>query len=177
MPRLLLIVFIVTALVFSKPEAVRAFDKTAGASASLLRVHAGTDISFIELSIQRVLNRYDSPLAEKANYFVRVATQNKLNPYMLPSIAGVESGFGRALMPGSHNPFGWGGGYIYFDSWEEGILTVGEGLHTDYFRRGAGIQDIGPMYAGGSHTWAPKVLAYMRAFENEEARIRRLYVL
>ncbi|OGK32061.1 hypothetical protein A3D08_01340 [Candidatus Roizmanbacteria bacterium RIFCSPHIGHO2_02_FULL_43_11] len=166
------------------------YEKTADSSARIFEVsqlrggseEAGlmsqNDNYLPALAIRVVLHRYGSPLAQEAEYFVYAARKNSLEPYMLPAIAGVESGFGQALIRDSYNPFGWGGGRIYFDSWKHGISIVGEALHTRYIMRGAqSVHDIGPRYAGGSQTWAPKVLAYIHAFEEEETRLRRLSVL
>lgn len=156
-------------------------DAIAGHSAQLAPKVSKSDTEdskIQELAIKNVLTRYNSPMAEEADNFMLVANTLELNPYMLPSIAGVESGFGRVLIDGTYNPFGWNVGRTYFYDWSDGIAKVGYALKFKYFERGAeDMHDVGRIYAGGSTTWAPKVLTYMEKFEKEEERIRRIYML
>ncbi|MFW6143610.1 MAG: hypothetical protein ACOC4Z_01680 [Patescibacteria group bacterium] len=79
-------------------------------------------------SLSKYLKRYNSPLTEEADTFVQVADENGLDWRFLPAIAGMESLFGNRVAPGTHNPFGWGGGHIAFASWEEAIETVGKSI-------------------------------------------------
>ncbi len=125
-----------------------------------------------ELAIKSVLNRYDSPMADDANSFVEACIKYNLDCYLLPSIAGLESTFGRFIWPNSYNPFGWGRGFIMFDSWEDGIDAVGKGLRKEYLDRGAlSIQDIGPIYSE-SPTWAIRVQYFVNEFQREEAKLQ-----
>lgn len=121
-------------------------------------------------AVERVLERYNSPMKGSLNSFFSVCDANRLDCYLLPAIAGLESGFGNYIASGSYNPFGWGGGYIYFRGWDEAIWTVGDGLRTNYIGRGAQtIEQIGSMYAA-SPTWASRVRGYMAEFEAAEAQ-------
>lgn len=121
-------------------------------------------------TIKRVLERYNSPLVNSADAFVDTCQKYGLDCYLLPSIAGLESYFGTQLMPGSHNPFGWGRGLIYFDDWRDGIDTVGKGLRENYINKGATtIEEIGAIYCEGN-TWAGKVRYFMKVFEEEEQK-------
>lgn len=121
-------------------------------------------------TIKRVLERYNSPLVDSADDFINTCKQYDLDCYLLPSISGVESYFGMQLMPGSHNPFGWGRGLIYFDSWSAGIDTVGRGLRENYINKGATtIEQIGAIYCEGN-TWSGKVRSIMKTFEDEEKK-------
>lgn len=123
-----------------------------------------------KLSIKKVLDSYNSPLAQYVDAFVQTCYKYKLDCYLLPAISGVESTFGKFLYPGSHNPFGWGGGMIMFNTFEEGIDTVGKGLRENYINKGAETVDqIGRIYCTGS-TWAGKVSYFMKKFEQEEER-------
>jgi hypothetical protein len=118
--------------------------------------------------IRKVLQKYNSPLVESTDAFIDACQKYNLDCYLLPSIAGLESYFGHQLMPGSHNPFGWGRGLIYFTSWEEGIHTVGSGLRENYINKGATtVEEIGAIYCEGN-TWAGKVRSIMKTFEKEE---------
>lgn len=120
--------------------------------------------------IKKVLQRYNSPLTDSTDAFIETCQKYNLDCYLLPSIAGLESYFGTQLMPGSHNPFGWGRGLIYFDSWEAGIYTVGNGLRENYINKGAEtVEEIGAIYCEGN-TWAGKVRSIMKTFQQEEQK-------
>ncbi len=164
------------------PQGVQAYSNVADTSAKLVQETQTEDESIEDFirttAIKNVLTRYKSPMADEAENFVVVAKAMDLDPYMLPSIAGVESGFGRVLIPGTYNPFGWNVGRTPFDTWSDGIATVGYALRHKYYDRGAeSMMDVGRIYAGGSVTWAPKVLAYMNKFEEEEQKLRLYFVL
>ncbi len=123
------------------------------------------------LAMEKVFVRYGSPFVEEIDSFLFACLEYDLDCYLLPAISGVESGFGRALLPGSHNPFGWGGGYIYFNSWREGFLAVAKGLRENYINRGLTSPElIGPVYAPPSKTWAGKVNYFMNIFREEEKK-------
>lgn len=121
--------------------------------------------------IAKVLEKYQSPLLGSVDAFVNTCKEYKFNCYLLPSISGLESRFGWYTAPGSHNPFGWGGGYIMFENWDKAIATVGEGLAKNYIGRGAvTVDEIGPIYAE-SPTWAIRVNSFIREFEAEEEKL------
>ncbi|OGK22901.1 hypothetical protein A3C24_03495 [Candidatus Roizmanbacteria bacterium RIFCSPHIGHO2_02_FULL_37_24] len=128
--------------------------------------------------IRNVLAKYNSPLVHEAEHFTMVARALKLDPYLLPSITGVESTFAQHMIQGTFNPFGYGKGTIRFTSWSDGISRVGYALKFRYMDKGAtSLHEIGHIYAGGSTTWAPKVARIMNTFDEEEERINRYYEL
>lgn len=162
------------------PENVQA-ENIAGKSATLTPV-ATTEAridTFVERNIQRavireVLSKRNSPLADEADAFIDACTTYGIDCYLLPSIAGLESSFGKHLLPDSHNPFGWGGGRIMFDSWSDAFHAVAKGLRNNYIERGAEtIEEIGPIYAA-SPTWAVRVRYFHNEFERVEAE-KKLY--
>jgi len=127
-----------------------------------------------KLVIKRVLSDYSSPMKDNADDFVKSCIDYNLDCYLLPSITGLESYFGRYTYPGSHNPFGWGGGYIMFNDWQSAINTVGKGLRENYINKGADtIEQIAPIYAQ-SPTWSARVSYFKKIFENEEEKISLL---
>lgn len=130
------------------------------------------DLKRKELAIKSVLNRYDSPMAGDAKSFIETCTKYNLDCYLLPSIAGLESTFGRFIWPNSYNAFGWARGYMMFDNWGEGIDTVGKGLRENYMDNwGAlGVYEIGPIYSE-SATWAVRVEWFKKEFEKEEEKL------
>ncbi|MCX7996850.1 MAG: hypothetical protein N2691_03815 [Patescibacteria group bacterium] len=133
------------------------------------------DLAIKKAVITRVLTRYGSPLAGTADGFIKACTEYNLNCYLLPSISGVESTFGKFLLPGTYNPFGWGSGTIPFTSWEDGYMTVGKGLRHNYINRSAvTVEQIGAIYAA-SETWPQKVRFFLRVFEEEEREVTLLF--
>lgn len=177
MKKLFIALFVLS--IFAFPRSIQAAEKHAGESAALkVQAEAAHDNHIRITAIENVLKRYDSPMVGEAENFIVVASAMRLDPYMLPAIAGVESGFGKALIQGSNNPFGWNVGRTLFPTWSEGIATVGYALRHKYIDKGAESLDaIGYRYAGGSTTWAPKVVSFIAQFEAEEAKIRRYSLL
>lgn len=120
--------------------------------------------------IKAMMEKYNSPMIGALDDFMSTCIKYSLNCYLLPSIAILESTFGKFIYPNSYNAFGWGGGYIMFKNWGEGIDAVGRGLREHYFNKGSQtIDDIGPIYSE-SPTWAIRVNAIQRQFELEEKK-------
>lgn len=169
---LLLIVLLVI------PKIVSA-ESIAGDSATLLPIEttdSNTSIS-TQRNLQRsvireILSENSSPLETEVDAFMDACITQDIDCYLLPSIAGLESSFGKFTYPGSHNPFGWGGGMIMFDSWSDGFQVVAAGLKKNYIGRGAtSIEEIAPIYAA-SPTWAVRVRSIHTKFEKLEAEKR-----
>lgn len=115
--------------------------------------------------LKKFLAKYDSPLTPYSEKFVDVAARYGLDWRLLPAIAGTESIFGKAYVAGTYNPFGWGNGYIYFASWEDGIEVVGKGLGENY--KGAtnlDIESVGRTYAE-SQRWPRSVRFWLGKIE------------
>ncbi|MDA1317081.1 MAG: hypothetical protein O3B87_03590 [bacterium] len=118
-----------------------------------------------KLTIVRVLKANNSHLVSEVDAFMEACITYELDCYLLPSITGLESSYGKFYAPDTYNPFGWGGGYIVFDSWADGIMTVGKGLRDGYVDQGLlTIEQIGPRYAE-SPTWAVRVRSISNTFE------------
>lgn len=149
----------------------------AGSSAAVTRTEQisttriqGIDIGIKRKTMSEVLKRYNAPLVSEINSFIEACTTYDLDCYLLPSISGIESTFGRFLIPGTHNPFGWGRGIIPFSSYHEAIMTVGKGLRENYINKGATtVEEIGAIYCEGN-TWAGKVQFFRKAFLEEEEK-------
>lgn len=125
--------------------------------------------------IRRVLEKYNSPMADAADSFVDTCIKYDLDCYLLPSIAGVESYFGTHLVAGSYNPFGWGRGLVMFEDWDHGINTVGNGLRENYINKGLiTTEQIGRKYCEGN-TWAGKVVHIKGWFLAEEENVRLFF--
>jgi len=125
----------------------------------------------IKITIENILKRYDSPMAGESDAFVKACIKYQIDCYLLPSIAGLESTFGKFILQGSYNPFGWARGYMMFENWDDGIDTVAKGLRKGYLNRGAlTVEDIGPIYSE-SPTWAVRVNYFIHQFEKEEEKM------
>ncbi|KXK10921.1 MAG: hypothetical protein UZ22_OP11002000551 [Microgenomates bacterium OLB23] len=176
----ILIGFVLIVLVGLIPKTT--FAEEADASAQLkTTVYSAdeqSDAQYKVAAIKKVLSRYNSPLVNEAETFVVTARALNLDPYLLPSIAGVESGFGARYIKPTHNVFGYGVGRIPFDNFADGIARVGYALRFKYINKGAeNLAQIGHRYAGGSTTWAPKVQNYINAFEREEKKLKTFFEL
>jgi len=132
----------------------------ADASARILTETKAEDMRIYMLSMY--LSQKNSPLANKAGFFVIEADRLDLDWRLVAAISGVESTFGKHIPQHSYNAWGWGiptgaSHGIGFSSWEEGITTVSEGLKYRYIDRGAvSIEAIGRVYAA-SPAWSAKV--------------------
>ena len=74
-------------------------------------------------------------------------------------------------MPGSYNAYGWGGGRIYFESWEDGIKIINKAIRENYIDRGAtDVWSIGPIYAE-SPTWSVRVNSFMQEINEEYLKL------
>jgi len=123
-------------------------------------------------TIKKVLEKYNSPLVDNVDDFIKVCFDHEIDCYFLPAIAGLESTFGNYILPNSFNPFGWGGGYIVFKSWSEGINKVAYGLKNNYLNRGLkNVEEIGSVYSE-SPNWAERVNFFINEFKKEEENLR-----
>ncbi len=138
---------------------VKAGEKFAGASASVPKYGKCTlpvpKKTFLKAEvIKDFFANYNSPLANYTNTFISSCLRYELDCYFLPSIAAIESYYGKRYIKEFNNPFGWGGGYYKFKSLEEAINTVSERLKTRYVERGAtNLKLIGKYYSADSSWW------------------------
>ncbi|MBI3620035.1 glucosaminidase domain-containing protein [Candidatus Roizmanbacteria bacterium] len=127
-----------------------------------------------KMAVKKVLQKYESPLLPYTDAFIATCSKYGIDCYLLPAIAGLESTFGKFILPDSNNAWGWVGGLKIFPSWEAGIDEVGRGLKYNYIDRGRDTVDtIGPMYSE-SPTWAVRVNIFMREFQREEDKLDSL---
>ncbi len=169
---IIIAVIIIAALVL--PNKIEAYQNEQTSSAKLaFNVERISSEDIRVQALRRMFEKYSSPLADMAGSYVEFADKNGVDWKLLPAISGLESSFGKRLMPNSHNAYGWGGGYIYFDSWEHGIDTITKALSAKYYARGADtVWTIGPIYAE-SPTWAIRVNSFMQKIEQEYVTLLR----
>jgi hypothetical protein len=114
----------------------------------------------------KFLGQYDSILVDYANEFVKYADENGLDWRLLPAISGVESTFGKQMIDGTYNAYGWAGGLYRFASWEDSIATISKSLKEDYLEKGApSLSRIARRYCPPSSTWKYKVAFFMRKID------------
>lgn len=120
-------------------------------------------------ALQTFLEGYDSPMKDEAETFIEVADKYNLDWRFLPAIAGLESLFGNRIAPNTYNPFGWGGGYIVFESWSEAIDTVGRSLSERGARAGISTpEEWAPTYCPpNSANWSRGVHYFINELEQE----------
>ncbi len=175
----LIALVIIFFIILMHPSAIRA-QKEAGSSASIsAQIQESQDV-YTDLAVKRkviyeILQKRNSPLVNEVDAFIATCTKYNIDCYLLPSIAGLESSYGKFTHPDSHNPFGWGGGYLMYDSWADCIDAVGRGIRTNYIDKwgATSIETMGPIYAA-SPTWAVRVRSFHNTFVQLEAE-KQLY--
>lgn len=167
--KLFAIVFLLIAILFSKTVLAQnaVGNITAeNAEASQTQVEAKKLDKNAEI-LAAYLAKQNSPLQYHAQDFIDAAKTYNLDWKLVPSIAGVESTFGK-FIPGGFNGWGWGvygTQAIYFNSWTEAIFTISKGLRENYFDKG--LTDpylINKIYAE-SPNWGYKVTYFMADLE------------
>lgn len=116
--------------------------------------------------LRQFLAKYDSQLEASAEDFVAAADFYGLDWRMLAAISGIESTFGKQMINGTYNAYGWGGGTIRFKSWSDGIWTISGAIKEKYVDKGAdNIYKIGRIYCPPNPQWPYKVQSFMDKIE------------
>lgn len=115
--------------------------------------------------------KHSSPLEYHAQDFIDAADLYGVNWKLVPSIAGVESTFGKRI-PGGYNAYGWAifnsDSRFGFKSWRDGIFIVTEGLKKNYIDKGLTEPlSMNKKYAA-SQSWGVKVNFFMNDLEKFE---------
>jgi hypothetical protein len=128
-------------------------------TAGVFNSHPRTDLRTVRL--KKFMNKLHCPVAYLSEDFVRAADDNHLDWRLLPSIAIIESGGGKAYIREKNNIFGWGGGEIYFDSVRAGLQTVAHELgRGSLYRR---HNSLGKLHLyNPDENYAQQVMAVMR---------------
>jgi len=161
----IIIIIFATVLSLFFPKSVEAYN-IAGQSGAL-RVVSEKNIDQRKDKLRSFLRAQNSPLAEHSDRFVEFADKYGIDWKLLPAISGVESAFGKRIIASSFNAYGWGGGRIRFNSWEESIEKVSKALAEKYYARGLNTpQKMNPVYCPPNKAWAGKVIGIMNKIEN-----------
>lgn len=104
-----------------------------------------------------------SPVAHLAPVFVDIADRNGLDWRLLPALAVVESGAGKACK--NHNLFGWESGRRKFLSPEHAISTVAETLGNSENYRSKTLKAALRRYNPARSTYPQHVINTMRKID------------
>ncbi len=126
------------------------------------------------LVVAEFFEKYSSPLAKKSSAFISSCIKYQIDCYLLPSIAAIESYYGKRYIKEYNNPFGWGGGYYRFKNLEEAIDVVSKRLKNRYIARGAtNLKLIGKYYSTDPNWWV-KTTRIKRRLEELEKKYNLL---
>jgi len=117
--------------------------------------------------LESFLKDFDSPMSKYSFEFIYIADKYNIDWRLLAAISGVESTFGKHMINGTYNAYGWGGGVIKFTSWEDSIETVSKALSEKYYSRGLNTpKKISPVYCPPNPAWYKNVELLMNKIEN-----------
>jgi hypothetical protein len=116
--------------------------------------------------VKQYLERYNSPLVPYSELIIRTADKYSLDFRLIPAIAQQESNLCKIIPPDSYNCWGWGihsKGSLGFESYDEAIETVSNGLRFEYLNKGYGtVEEIMSKYTPQSNgSWAHGVSQFM----------------
>lgn len=121
--------------------------------------------------VRQYLDRYNSPLEPLADFIVQTADTNGLDFRLITAIAQQESNLCKRIPYDTYNCWGWGihsQGTLGFNSFEEGIETVSQGLKENYINKGYTTPDeIMTKYTPSSPNgaWAKGVNHFMEEMQ------------
>ena len=159
---------------FLMPKQSLAQAKIAGGSAQIKTNREASEeiIDSRHLVLTSYLRSKDSPLVDYSWEFIKAADKYQIDWRLIPGIVGLESYFGQRMVPGTHNAYGWAGGYYQFSSWEESIDHVAPKLRENYYNRGLTNPElIGPVYAPPNPNWGRLVLSIMNKMSPTKGRL------
>ena len=131
------------------------------------------------IKLRNFLQANNSPLSEYATFFIQEADRYGLDWRLLPAITGVESTYGLYIPYNSFNAYGWGGGKIFFNNWQESISVVSFSLANNYIARGRNtVEKIAFMYNPVTPTeWGKKVSRIMLLIDNQPPNLEEISIL
>ena len=158
-------------LVLGFPGRVLAADSLeAGASAipnSRLAGYRAEGEDWQLLKLKEFLKEHSSPLFSWSEAFIEFADDYNIDWRLLPAISGIESSFGKHLISGSFNAYGWDGGYYRFADWPRSIQLMSQFLRERYYDRGLDTpRKIGSVYAPPALNWGARVNSVMKQIDH-----------
>lgn len=141
-------------------------------SAPLVLGAVETDIKLNDKRVDNLkafFQKYGSPLADHAEFIVKVSDQNGFYYGLIPAISMAESGGCLKIPENSHNCWGLGiyGGKVWrFESYEKGIEALAKILKEKYIDHGLHTPgEIMAKYSPSSSTWAFSVRFFIDKIE------------
>lgn len=120
--------------------------------------------------VRNYLENYESPLVPYASFIVDTADVYGLDFRLITAIAQQESNLCKKIPPESFNCWGWGihsEGTLGFDSYEDGITIVTQGLRQEYLdKEFSTVVEIMSKYTPLSDgSWAQGVSDFMESMQ------------
>jgi hypothetical protein len=116
--------------------------------------------------LQQFLEEKACPAQRFAQDFITAADRNSLDWRLLPSIALIESGGGKAYR--NNNILGWGNGNFRFSSIREGIHEVARALATSPLYRNKTLDEMLRVFNPERSDYVSKVKTVMRQIARTE---------
>lgn len=158
-------------LLFAGISPAYALEKEAGATASLSGTFGNLVVDTRVTQLSNYFEAVNSPMTDSAEHVIHEADRLNLDWKLVAAISGVESYFGRHVPKNSYNAWGWAiftgrADGRHFESWNDGVTVVSEGLKEKYVNRGRDtVEKMGPVYAADP-SWAWKVNHFMNNIED-----------
>ncbi len=120
--------------------------------------------------VSRYLKKNKSPLEPYAHEIVEVANQHGVDFRLIVAIARQESNLCKFIPENTYNCWGWGihsQGTLGFESYEEGIRTVTEGIKRKYIDEGltTPVDIMGKYTPSSNGSWASAVTQFMEEMQ------------
>ncbi len=126
--------------------------------------------------IKAYYDRYNLPLADSAESFVKYADQYGLDWRLVAAIGFIESTGGKhACSSVTYSPFGWGSCKINFSSYDEAIQVVSKNLgghnpKTAHYYAGKDLTGILYAYNSVIPNYKDKILKQMETIDSQEVK-------
>ncbi len=122
--------------------------------------------------IDAYFGKYNLPLTGYGMVFVTAGEKHGVDPFLLAGIAMRESTGCKFIIKGTYNCFGWGGGKVKFESFDQAIDKVAEHLagkneRTARYYKGKSVKGILETYNPPSvvSTYAAEVMGIMKRID------------
>jgi hypothetical protein len=126
--------------------------------------------------MNKVLVKYNSPLAGHEDKLIEIAEKYDLDWTLMAAIAGTESSFARRMPANCINPYGWGiygANRLCFNSLDQAIEEVGRGLGTKYNTNS--IETIARTYnTVSTQGWITHTRYFMNKIKNADVSVAEL---
>src|SRR3989344_2856739 len=98
-----IIIFIIAAIFLAQKVYAEEVRSSSAKLAPVVNAQKDYTLDTRTKAVRSIFKKYNSPLVDQASFYIKYADEYGVDWKLLPSIAGLESTFGRFLMPGSYN--------------------------------------------------------------------------